>query len=176
MDLSREKWATPLFNKTKGSSQRLPWFLMSKETGKGYLSGNLCGIKLKVHRRKIYDVFDDSIVFMIFFLFDFLWDGSRRLKLKRKRSDKIKAQDENWRKRSWKSCLLDTTWPKQHRQLMGTWRLSSEDWLAKCSVFLLIWLMSDDENFHPARGKIVNLPPWKNNWHLVSSEIMQLCF
>jgi hypothetical protein len=33
--------------------------------------------------------------------------------------------------------------------MMGPWLLSSEEWLSKvCCLFLKLWLVSDDENFH----------------------------
>jgi hypothetical protein len=35
----------------------------------------------------------------------------------------------------------------QRGEMMGPWMLSSEGCLFSCSVFLLSWLMSDDENF-----------------------------
>jgi hypothetical protein len=47
MGLSGAKSTPPLLKKQRGYSQRLPRFLMPKETGEGSLSGNLCGFKLQ---------------------------------------------------------------------------------------------------------------------------------
>jgi hypothetical protein len=68
MGLSGANYTPPLLKKQRGYSQRLPGFLMPTETGKGFLSGNLCGFKLQsteAIKKNVYEAFIDYLMSLL---------------------------------------------------------------------------------------------------------------
>jgi hypothetical protein len=138
---------------------------MPKETGKGYSSGNLCGFKLQsteAIRWIFYDAFNNFMMFyMVWF---FMGEENKKVKVKRKGEEEDQSSRWTLKKDKLENLLTiqsdDTKWPRQRRDVMGPVWLSSEECWSKCYVLLQSWLMSDDENFYPARGEVVNLVDW----------------
>ena len=88
MGLSGANSTPPLLKKQRGYSQRLPWFLMPTETGKGYLSGNLCGFKLQsteAIKKNVYEAFIDYLMSLLVWFFM----GEEKKKVKVKRNEEL---------------------------------------------------------------------------------------
>jgi hypothetical protein len=88
----------------------------------------------------------------------------KKVKVKRKRWKEDQSSRWTLKKNKLENLLTiqsdDTKWPRRHRDMMGPGWLSSEECWFKCYELLQSWWLSDDENFHPASGEVINLVDW----------------